>query len=143
MVLTYSHSKKNSNMKTAKFLTLSAVLASALFFACSKENSNSDQPGTTRLKINMTDAPLNADSVNVDIQQVRVNFRNDTLGWVDLNTTAGIYNLLGLQNGLDTLLAAGTVPTDTLQQIRLVLGTHNSIVVGGVNYCQQEVECKS
>ena len=121
-------------MKTMKWVLLTATLATTvLFFACSKENSNSDS-GTTRLKVNMTDAPLLADSVNVDIRQVRVNFRNDTVGWVDLQTQAGVYNLLGLQNGLDTLLAVGTVPTDTLKQIRLVLGTNNSIVVNGVNY---------
>ena len=121
-------------MKTMKWVLTTTLATTVLFFACSKENSSSDQPGTTRLKINMTDAPLLADSVNVDIRQVRVNFRNDSIGWVDLQTQAGVYNLLGLQNGLDTLLAVGTVPTDTLQQIRLVLGTNNSIVVNGVNY---------
>lgn len=125
-------------MKISKRLLFSAaVITTLLFYACSKDTSSSfdnSGSGTTRLKVNMTDAPVNADSVNVDIRQVRVNFSNDTVGWVDISTHAGVYNLLGLQNGLDTLLAVGTVPTDTLQQIRLVLGTNNSIVVSGVNY---------
>jgi hypothetical protein len=120
-------------MKTVRWFFLIVPLAAAVvFFGCQKEAN--DGNGTTTLKIRMTDAPFLADSVNVDIQQVRVNFKNDTLGWIDLNTHAGVYDLLGLQNGLDTLLAVGTVPTDTLGQIRLVLGSNNSIVVAGVNY---------
>jgi hypothetical protein len=108
---------------------------SIIFFACSKEKNNGGS-GTTTMRVNLTDAPAAYDSVNVDIEQVRVLFRgqDSSTGWMDLNTNAGIYNLLGLQNGVDTLLAAGTVPVDTLKEIRLVLGTDNSIVVGGINY---------
>ena len=85
----------------------------------------------------MTDAPILADEVNVDIQQIRVKFRDDpdsTRGWADLNTTAGVYNLLGLQNGIDTLLAVGTIPTNDVKEIRFVLGANNSIKVGGITY---------
>jgi hypothetical protein len=122
-------------MKITKWFVLTAAFASTvLFYACSKDKSNSDA-GTTQLKVRMTDAPTIADSVNVDIRQVRVNFSNDsTTNWVDLNTVAGVYNLLGLQNGVDTLLASGNVTTGTVQQIRLVLGTNNSIVVAGTRY---------
>ncbi|MBL7733442.1 MAG: DUF4382 domain-containing protein, partial [Chitinophagaceae bacterium] len=98
--------------------------------ACSKDK-NTD--GTTSLKVKMTDAPTLADEVNVDIQEVRVRFGDDTLsGWTTLSTTAGVYDLLGLQNGVDTLLAVGTVPTGMVREIRFVLGANNSIKVGGV-----------
>jgi len=110
-----------------------SLFAAILLISCQKDASNgSDSP--TTLKIRLTDAPVNADSVNVDIQQVRVNFRDDSTGWVDLNTYAGVYDLLGLQNGVDTLLAAGTIPTNSVKEIRFVLGSSNSIVVNGVNY---------
>ena len=100
-----------------------------LLLACSKENDKS-----TTLKVRMTDAPINADSVNVEILQVRANFRSDSSGWINLNTQAGVYNLLGLQNGVDTLLAVGTIPSNAVQEIRFVLGTANTIVVNGISY---------
>ena len=117
--------------KLWRFLLPAVILSTLVFFACSKENSN----GTTSLRVKLTDLPFQADSVNVDIQQVRVNFSDDsTGGWIDLATHAGIYDLLGLQNGVDTLLAVGTVPTNVLKEIRFVLGSNNSIVVAGINY---------
>lgn len=121
-------------MKSSRGLLLPAAIFSTLiFFACTKDKSN--EPGTTTMRVMLTDKPFQADSVNVDIQQVRVNFTNDsTGGWINLTTHAGIYDLLGLQNGVDTLLAVGTVPTDTLKEIRFVLGSNNSIVVAGINY---------
>ncbi|MBK6935803.1 MAG: DUF4382 domain-containing protein [Chitinophagaceae bacterium] len=86
------------------------------------------------MKIRLTDNPVNAEEVNVDIQQVRVNLQDDSTGWVNLTTNAGIYNLLGLQNGVDTLLASGLLPTNYVKEIRFVLGSANSIKVAGVAY---------
>src|SRR4051812_4291049 len=102
-----------------------AVLALTLGIGgCSKEGKD-----TTHLKINLTDNPYNATEVNVDIREVRVNFHDDDNGWVDISTNPGVYNLLDLQNGVDTLLAQGTVPTGTLKQVRFVLGDDNSIKI--------------
>lgn len=107
-----------------------AGLALIIFVACKKDGNN-----TTHLRIHLTDAPFNASEVNVDIQQVRVNFHDDsTSGWVDLETNAGIYNLLDYQNGLDTLIAQANVPTGTLKEIRFVLGDENSILIDSVLY---------
>ena len=116
-----------------KFLSLliTAMISAALIVGCKKEESN----GTTDLRIRMTDAPFNASEVNVDIRQVRVNFGNDSAsGWIDLDTHAGVYNLLDLSNGIDTLIAHDTVQTGTLRQIRFVLGDENDITINGVNY---------
>ncbi|HEY6956899.1 MAG TPA: DUF4382 domain-containing protein, partial [Flavisolibacter sp.] len=44
------------------------------------------------------------------------------------------YNLLGLQNGLDTLVASGTVPANTVKEVRLILGDNNTIKVNGQLY---------
>ena len=111
-------------------LLLTAV-AAIILIACSKEKAAE----STTVKIRLTDNPVDAEEVNVDIQQVRVKFREDSAtGWANLDTHAGIYNLLGLQNGVDTLLAVGTIPTNVVKEIRLVLGTDNSIKVAGVTY---------
>ncbi|MBC7902157.1 MAG: DUF4382 domain-containing protein [Gemmatimonadaceae bacterium] len=114
------------------FLFLSFVLL-AFSFAC-KKDSNKEE--TTELTIRMTDAPFNATEVNVEILQVRAKFTDDDGpdGWYDLNTRAGIYNLLTLQNGIDTALAQGIVPLRTLKEIRFVLGNRNSILINNVLY---------
>jgi hypothetical protein len=116
-------------MKIRNYLLLSLFFALTIF-ACSKDDSTR---GTT-LKVKLTDAPFNAQQVNVDIKEVRVNFANDTLPWTTLQTNARVYNLLTLQNGIDTLLATSTVPTGTVKQIRFILGTNNTIMIDSVVY---------
>ncbi|MFM2138054.1 MAG: hypothetical protein RJA57_361 [Bacteroidota bacterium] len=101
-----------------------------LLYGCSKD----DRSGTHTLRVRLTDNPVNAEAVLVDIQQVRVNYRADSSGWVDLATQTGIYDLLGLQNGVDTLLAQGSVPGNSVKEIRFVLGPNNSIRVSGITY---------
>lgn len=112
-------------------LSIAAILSTTLFVACSKDNNDG---GPTTLKIRMTDAPFNADSINVDIREVRVKFRDDSSSWMDLATVSGVYDLLGLQNGVDTLLATGVIPTNSVKEIRFVLGSANSIVINNVSY---------
>jgi hypothetical protein len=111
------------------FFLVGIVAVTTFFVACNK--SKEDQ---TQLKIRLTDNPFNASEVNVDIQQVRVNFRDDSTGWINLNTRAGVYNLLTLQNGIDTALANGMVPTNVLKEIRFVLGERNSIKIDNKTY---------
>src|SRR6185312_6259756 len=56
-------------------------------------------------------------------------------GWVKLNVHAGIYNLLTLSNGKDTLLANGIVAAGNVSQIRLLIGsTANTVMVNGSIY---------
>lgn len=116
-------------MKWNRLCTIS--LAIIVFAACKKDSDRN----STNLRIHLTDAPFDASAVNVDIQQVRVNLNDDsTGGWIDLETHAGIYNLLDYQNGLDTVIAQSPVPTGTVKEIRFVLGNQNSIVIDSVEY---------
>ena len=111
------------------FFLLTAVI-SVVFVACSKDSSKS-----STVNVRLTDNPYNAQEVNVDIQQVRVKFSEDSInGWANLDTHAGVYNLLGLQNGVDTLLAVGTIPSDVVKEIRFVLGINNSIKINNIVY---------
>ena len=113
-------------MKSLKSLSV-LMMASVLFFACKKESQST-------LQVKLTDAPADLDEVNIDLKAVNVIFRDDSRGWVSLQTKDTIYNLLGLQNGLDTLIAQGTFPTNTVKEIRLVLGDNNSVKVNGQVY---------
>ena len=113
-------------------LPLAIAAISILGFASCSKNDN-DSPST--LQVRLTDAPTALEQVNVDIRSVIIKYRDDnndsTLNWVNLNTTAGIYNLLALQNGVDTLLASGNVPERQIKEIRLILGPNNTVKNNG------------
>ena len=101
--------------------------------ACKKDNN-----GTHQVTVRLTDNPFNAEEVNVDIHSVQLKYNddnnngtNDDEGWVTINTNDSIYNLLNLQNDVNVVLAQGPYNYDHLKEIRLILGTNNSIKIGG------------
>lgn len=118
-------------------LPIALATAAICIISCQKEDSG-DTGGYSTLNVRLTDAPNNFAEVNVDIREVRVKFSDDTLsnnGWITLTTFPGIYDLLDYQNGVDTLLATGTFPHQLVKEIRLVLGTNNTLVdMLGVSY---------
>ena len=115
-------------MKLIKFVLAIALISSTVFIACSKESR------TSTLQVKLTDAPAGWEEVNIDLKAVKVNFWDDSTGWVSLETKDTIYNLLGLQNGLDTLIAQETFPANTVREIRLILGENNTIKANGQVY---------
>ncbi len=118
-------------MKPLHYLLAGGLLFTGVL-ACSKDDDK-----TTDLRVRLTDNPYNATEVNVDIEQVRVKFSDDDRddeGWRNLDTRAGVYNLLDFQNGIDTLIASAVVPTQPLKEIRFVLGSDNSIRIDNVLY---------
>jgi Domain of unknown function (DUF4382) len=54
--------------------------------------------------------------------------------WDTLSINPGVYDLLALQNGVDTLLASGYIPNGEIEKIKFVLGTNNSVLVDSVSY---------
>lgn len=116
-------------MKTLKILgCLVLVAVIGMFYSSCKK----DQNVTTPVKVRLTDAPGNFQQVNVEILGVEFKINKDTE--VNLNINQGIYNLLDYTNGLDTLIAYADVPSGKLSQIRLILGTNNTVMVDSVIY---------
>jgi hypothetical protein len=128
---------------------LPVVLISALaLYACQKELSPTEIAGSTQqLSLYLSDDPARFDKVFIDIQKVEVMIDtcrgNDDDGpdnddqckaWYDLKVTAGVYDLLTLRNGVDTLLANANVPEGGVRRIRISLGTNNSVVKDSVTY---------
>ena len=120
--------KKNLSIIGALFL-----FASIGFTSCKKDES---APSST-LNVRMTDAPAGYSKVNVEIREVLVKMNDDsssTSGWISLKTNTGIFDLLTLQNNRDTLIGSAVIPQGTVKQIRLVLGSNNTVEVLGVSY---------
>ncbi|MES2800624.1 MAG: DUF4382 domain-containing protein [Bacteroidota bacterium] len=96
-----------------------------------------DKQGQSKMTVRMTDAPGDFEHVFVDVQEVQVHYSGggNPGAWVSLQTNAGIYDLLTLQNGITTVLAPNTViPSGKITQIRLILNTQNSVVVDGLTF---------
>ncbi len=115
-------------MKKNLIWVLLLTVGSIILFACNKEDSTQD----AHVQFRLTDAPGAFDAVYVDIQSIEVkageNSQTITL------VRPGIYNLLDFTNGLDTLMADISLAPGRLNQIRLILGSDNSVVVGGISY---------
>ena len=74
--------------------------------------------GTTKLQVALIDAPGDYEQVNIDIQDVQVNFSTDDSSWEILDVVeSGVYDILDLTNGVETQLANVEVPAGRLNQI--------------------------
>jgi hypothetical protein len=128
-----------------------------LVFACNKNNSSNSNPnipkGQSQVSLYMMDGPVQLDSVLIDIRQVLVEVdtattnsapdypnqwgdnwcgfgrgpSNKSVVWDTLSITPGIYNLLALRNGTDTLLSSGLITTGKILKIQITLGSDNKV----------------
>ncbi len=114
-------------MKKINVLICIALLGFTMF-SCKKDNANSSYPYAIR----MTDAPGPYTAVNIDLQGVEITGSGGKT--VMLNVHTGIYNLLNFSNGTDTLITSGTLADAKVEQIRLILGPNNTVVVGNTTY---------
>jgi len=120
-------SNKGAILKKIMYVTLVGLLIFQLT-SCDEDTTNDKQ--VAKLTVRMTDAPANYDAVMIDVQGVEVIGNGGSA--VMLNTTAKVYNLLELSNGVNALIATGDLNAGTVSQIRLILGTNNTVTVGGV-----------
>ena len=84
---------------------IALLFLSSFWVGCSNDSK------TTMLEIRLTDAPGDYEAVNIDIQGVEVNAADGNTGWISMDIHKGVYNLLKLANGLDTLLGRIELPT--------------------------------
>ncbi len=151
-------------MKKLKFrLSIAAVFSLVillLFSACQKQiDETSNNTSGKNLSVYLTDDPCVYDSVFIDIRFVEVKIdtskehmddehfgdddndaddddqHRDRFGkWDTLSIRPGVYNILKLRNGIDTLLGTGNLPAGKIRKIRLTLGANNSVVKAGTRY---------
>lgn len=136
---------------------ISGAMLLLLFFACNKNNSsgtNASIPsGKAKVSVFMMDDPIMLSKVLIDIRQVVVEVdtatgqntpdlpgqwddgycgwhrgpHNKSLIWDTLSITPGVYDLLQLRNGTDTLLGSAVVTTGKILKIRITLGSDNKV----------------
>ncbi len=142
-------------MKTTskwRFAATGICMGCIFFMACNKDNS-AGSPGsssTPQLSVYMMDDPVPFTQVLIDIKQVAVKidtaahsgdaddnhqWNDDYRGcrngnsaiWDTLSVTPGVYDLLKLRNGTDTLLASSFIAMGKVLQVRITLGNNNSV----------------
>ena len=97
--------------------------------ACEKAPS-----GSGNMTVKMKDAPIDFDSVIVEVLRVDVHYSGSTTGWVSLPTNAGMYNLLDLQNDVTAVLTSNAgLTVGKITQMRLILGSNNYVVLDNIS----------
>ena len=112
----------------SKLIAIISISACIFVISCKKES------GSTTLKVKLTDAPAAYDEVNVDIREVNIKVDGDSAAWISLPTATGIYNLLEYQDGVDTLISQAVITGAVIKEVRLVLGSENTIKVGSESF---------
>ncbi|MBZ5855622.1 DUF4382 domain-containing protein [Flavihumibacter profundi] len=147
--------------KLAKLIMPVIILLSiTVFYACQKEASAGNNgivpAGKAQLSVYLTDGPYDYENVMVDIKSIDVKVDTchhfgdkddemdgnhdrevkDSMGhcdvWTPLDIHPGIYDLLHLRNGLDTLLGSSFIPQGKIKQIKITLGSNNSIMADSI-----------
>lgn len=129
---------------------LLVLITTFLFTAC---NTNSG-PGTGTMQVSLTDAPANYEQVNIEIRQVLVNKDEDAEepedgeegeneedngddeenGWYSIMDDSITVNLLDYQNGAVLDLGEVELEAGQYNQVRLMLGDNNTVVIDGETY---------
>jgi hypothetical protein len=97
--------------------------------ACNKSNSS----GNATVQVHMTDSPANFDALIVNITRIEAHTsgagEND--GWHVISDKPIQVNIMNLTNGKTQILGSNQLKADNYDEIRLVLGTGNKIIIGG------------
>ncbi|WP_430815161.1 DUF4382 domain-containing protein [Carboxylicivirga sp. RSCT41] len=114
-------------------LVVGLMLCLLVIFVGCKDDDNNDKMSS--MEVRLTDSPAEYDNVWIDVEEVRINTSSeDEEGWQTLSTEDGVYDLLELTNGNDTLIAGEGLPAGQISQMRLLLGDDNTLVKEGTSY---------
>lgn len=123
--------KRNALISFAAFAVFTLFILSQQ--GCKKDNNNTNPATNPVFSVKLIDAPSAYDAVNVEIVGMEANIGT---GWITLAMdNSGVYNLLGFTNGNSLALINDTVMEPcTISELRLILGTNNTVVVDGVSH---------
>jgi hypothetical protein len=114
------------------------VVAVLVVLLAGMTSCNRDKGGVGHLTMRMMDgpSPYDYDAIYLDVLGVEVNVLPDggDEKWISTNAGAGVYDMLTLVNGTDVLLVNEDIPAGRIQEVRLILGDGNTIVVDGVSH---------
>jgi hypothetical protein len=108
---------------------ISSIIIGLVLFATGCDSTDST-PEMGSMTVEMTDAPIDsAAEVNVFVESIEVNNADTDTGWVTIAEPQQMYNLLDYTNGEVAVLGGAELEAGTYNQIRLILGDGNNLVV--------------
>lgn len=132
------------------FLIVSLLAVSCeddnLFNSQTNSNEITDPSAPATLRVVLTDAPGDFEAVFIDIQEIRVHrtrdaemdsSESDTVDhteWITLTTEPQRVDLLTLRNGTTLTIGEGEIEPGHYNQMRLILGNDNEVVVDGESH---------
>lgn len=123
-------------LKSPFFVAIS-LLAIIFTVSCQKNSTGDVPPGQLGLRLLLTDGPsIIFDSIFIDIRKadIKIEKQDGTELWQNLPIQAGIYNILGLRNGVEALLANTNIPAGKIEKLKITLGTLNTAIKNGTSY---------
>lgn len=119
-------------MLRSAYLLVATLAVVAIAAGCGG-SSNSSGPNSGTVRVSLTDAPADYDSVILMIREVAVHREGpDNSGWYSFVPDSSSYDLLQLQNGVFAGLGETPVPTGHYTQVRLILDPGSYVVENGV-----------
>ena len=115
-----------SKIKITGIVFLLGTITVLLINACKKD----DDEGTATIHVQLKDAPGDFQQVNVDV--VDVELHTSSGGWQNVAVNDSIYDLLLLQDSANALLGTLVLPASNLSQLRLILGSQNTVMVDSI-----------
>ena len=112
-----------TKLKVTAWITLIALGIVLLLNACKKD----DDEGTSTVNVSLKDAPGDYQQVNVEVTGVEIHTTSD--GWKYISVPDSVYDLLLLTDTNGTFLGSGPIPASKITQVRLILGTENSVMI--------------
>ncbi|HEV2480400.1 MAG TPA: DUF4382 domain-containing protein [Puia sp.] len=144
--------------------TLAGLAAVLIFFACNKSSSSNSNPnipkGQSQVSMYMMDGPGDFFKVLIDIRQISIEVDtamkqndqdnddqwdddydgehrdagNKSVIWDTLNITPGVYDMLSLRNGVDTLIGSGIFKTGKIVKIKVTIGSDNTVYIDSTTH---------
>ena len=129
-------------MKNRNFiLSIISIFIISLFIIQGCNKDDNPETGTAGFNVGLKSSDPSRstyEKINLDILSARIHTSTDdgvTEGWQELETEAGIYNLLDYVNDNEFIFATDPeIVVQTVSQIRLLLGENNTIVKDGETY---------
>ena len=115
-------------LKKIYFVAIAAMVVMLGVQGCATDNESN----TARVQLKLVDAPGDYSEVNVEIVDVQYNNSDSEAGWLSFGTPEDYpmnVDLTTLIAGNSLLLADQIIPSGNLKQIRLVLGSGNTLKI--------------
>jgi hypothetical protein len=133
---------KKTISKTFYLITLMSIFGGFLLLqACDNNttniNSNGPQHGKGRVNVHMTDSPANYDSLTINILRIEIHGTGSDSAnnkWQVISDSSQTVNIMDLTNGKTKLIGTKDLEPGTYNQIRLILGSENTVSVNGNSY---------